>query len=225
MAAASQELAPAPAQAGTDIDIETPAEQSTGHKNTVRQLVEEVCNLMGDTHDLREDSMAHGVQFHTLNVMVEMGLHDKPEEQAEMMKTALAASKKAHGGAAITEERLKHNVDTLVLLEKDIGHVRRLAQLQNINLQAFNFLTQIIRLNPGDGGEKTINDFVAYAALCEIKLEKFKGVAEEYGGGKNTVLPEIDCVREDEKRQALNRWLTDIIVGLAIGVSVFWIFF
>lgn len=225
MAAASQELAPESTQADSDTD--TKNEGSTGRKNTVRQLVEEVCNLMSQTHDLREDSIAHGVQFHTLNVLIEMGIHNKPDEQADMMKTALAASKKAHGGAAITADVLQHNVDSLVMLERDIGHVRRLAKQQGINPQAFNFLTQIIRLNPGDGGEKVVNEFVAYAALCDIKLEKFKGVIEGIGGGGETksVLPAVELVDEDEKLAARKKLMVDIAIGLAIGVSVFWIFF
>jgi len=204
---------------------EAEAAEPTGHKNTVRQLVEEVCNLMADTHDIREEIMARGVQFHTLNVMIEMGLHDKPDEQAEMMKTALAASKKAHQGAAITEEVLRKHLDNLVMLEKDIGHVRRLAQLQNINMQAMNFLTQIIRLNPGDGGEKVINEFVAYALLCGIELEKFKGVADEIGGGTQSVLPQINRESEDEKQLMKKAMIRDCIIGLAIGVSVFLVFF
>lgn len=223
MATASQELAPKVGKA--DSDTETDIDESTGHRNTVRQLVEEVCNLMSDTHDLREDCIAHGVQFHTLNVLIEMGIHNKPDEQAEMMKTALAASVKAHAGKAITQERLQNNLDSLVMLERDIGHVRRLAQLQSINMQAFNSLTQIIRLNPGDGGEKSINDFIAYAALCEIKMEKFKDVAENIGGGRKSVLPVVETAIEDERRAARKKLLVDIVLGLAIGVSVFWIFF
>lgn len=203
----------------------TKAEEPVGHKNTVRQCVEEICNLMGDSHDLREEAMARGVRFHTLNVMIEMGSNDKPDEQAEMMKTALAASEKAHGSAAITEVQLQALIDNLVIIEKDIGHVRRLAHLQGINLQSMNFLTQIIRLNPGDGGEKSVNDFVAYAALCGIKLDKFKDVADDIAGVKKTVLPDIERIEEDRKRAAKKRLISDIVLGLAIGISVLWVFF
>jgi len=218
LAAASEEIEDLPAETSSE------AEEPAGHKNTVRQLVEEVCNLMGDTHDIREEIMARGVQFHTLNVMIEMGLHDKPDEQAEMMKTALAASKKAHGGAAITEEQLRSHLDSLVMLEKDIGHVRRLAQLQQINMQAMNFLTQIIRLNPGDGGEKVINEFVAYALLCGIPIEKFKDVADDIGGGTKSVLPQIPRSSDADKQVVRKQMIRDVILGLAIGVSVFWVF-
>lgn len=219
MAAAPQEVL------NNTANIDTETSEPVGHKNTVRQCVEEICNLMGDTHDLREEAMARGVQFHTLNVMIEMGLHNKPDEQAEMMKTALAASEKAHGSAAFTEEKLQSLVDNLVALEKDIGHVRRLAQLQDINLQAMNFLTQIIRLNPGDGGEKSVNDFIAYSALCGIKLEKFKKVADEIAGTKQSVLPDIQRIEEDKRQAARKQLISDILLGLAIGISVIWVFF
>lgn len=205
----------------TSADLETSAER----KNTVHQLVEEVCNLMADSHDIRENAMARGVQFHTLNVMIEMGANDKPDEQAAMMKTALAASKKAHGQAAITEQQLRDSVDTLVLLHKDMGHVRRLAKQQQINMQAMNSLTQIIRLNPGDGGEKVVNEFVAYALLCGIKLEKFQEITDNIEDNTKSVLPEINLEVEDEKSIARKRLLTDVMIGLAIGVSVFMVFF
>jgi len=206
-------------------DEKSEASEPAGHKNTVRQCVEEICNLMGDSHELREEAMARGVQFHTLNVMIEMGSHNKPDEQAEMMKTALAASEKAHGSAAITKEQLQELVDSLVAIDRDIGHVRRLAQLQDVNLQAMNFLTQIIRLNPGDGGEKSVNDFVAYAALCGIKLEKFKDIADDIAGVKKTVLPDIERIEEDRKKASRKRMMSDVLVGLAIGISIIWAFF
>jgi len=200
------------------------ADDSQGHKNTVRQLVEEITNLMADTHEIREDVRARGVQFHTLNMMIEMGVHDKPDEQAEVMKTAIAASKKAHGGAAITEAQLRSQLDTIVMLERDIGHVRRLAQEQKLNMQAMNFLTQIIRSNPGDGGKKVVNEFVAYAMLCGIEIEKFKEVIDNIGSGPKSVLPVVELPEEDPSVVARKKLFAEIALGLAIGVSVFWVF-
>ena len=113
----------------------------------------------------------------------------------------------------------------MVAIDRDIGHVRRLAQLQDVNLQAMNFLTQIIRLNPGDGGEKSVNDFVAYAALCGIKLEKFKDIADDIAGVKKTVLPDIERIEEDRKKASRKRMMSDVLVGLAIGISIIWAFF
>ena len=219
MSAASQEIS-APIE-----DSPLDSDEAGTHKNTVHQLVEEVCNLMADAHDIREDALARGVQFHTLNVLIELGANNKPDEQSNMMQTALAASKKAHGQAAITEKQLRESVDTLVLLQKDIGHVRRLAQQQQINMQAMNPLTQIIRLNPGDGGEKVVNDFVAYALLCGIKLEKIQEITEKVGSETESVLPDIELEKEDEKWVAKKRMITDVLIGLAIGVSVFMVFF
>lgn len=219
MSAASQEISV------PNNDTSAEAENSPGHKNTVHQLVEEVCNLMADSHDIREDALARGVPFHTMNMLIELGVNEKPDEQAEMMKTALAASKKAHGQAAIGEKQLQDSVDALVTLQKDLGHVRRLAQLQSINMNAMNPLTLMIRQSPGDGGEKVINEFVAYALLCGIKLEKFHELTENLGSEDKSVLPDIQLETEDEKVAARKRLITDVLVGLAIGISVFMVFF
>jgi len=78
-------LSAVPEQLSTDAEE---AEEPVLHKNTVRQVVEEICNLMGDTHHIREEILARGVQFHTLNILIEMGVHNKPDEQAEVMKAA-----------------------------------------------------------------------------------------------------------------------------------------
>lgn len=219
MSAASQEIS-----APTD-NTNVQTDESAVRKNTVQQLVEEVCNLMADSHDIREDALARGVPFHTMNALIELGANEKPDEQAQMMKTALAASKKAHGQAAITEIKLQESVDTLVVLQKDLSHVRRVAQQQQVNMQAMNALTQIIRLNPGDGGEKVVNEFVAYSLLCGIELEKFQEITDNIGSEAKSVLPEINLETDDEKTIARKRFLTDVAIGLAIGVSVFLVFF
>ena len=230
MAAASQEITvptsatSEPASANGDLAVNNTAD-SVEHKNTVRQLVEEVCNLMADSHDIREDALARGVKFHTLNVLIELSANDKPDELAEMMNTALSASKKAYGNAAITEDQLRDSVDKLSVLQKDMSHVRRMAKVQGINMEAMNALTHMIRVNPGDGGEKVVNEFVAYARLCGIKLEKFVEITKEIESEAKSVLPDIQLERDDEKLAARKRLITDVIVGLGIGVSVFLVFF
>ena len=34
---------------------------------------------MADVHEIREELLSHGVQFHMLNALIELGVHDKPE--------------------------------------------------------------------------------------------------------------------------------------------------
>jgi len=229
LAAVPQQLVSAPpgaADTAANTATASSANEDTevGHKNTVRQCVDEICNTLLESHEIREEVKARGVEFHALNMMIELGVNDKPDQLNDVIATSLAASKKAHGSKAISEEQLREHLDTLVVLEKDVGHVRQLARSQKLNMQALNFLTQTIRVNPGDGGEKTINDLVAYAMLCDIKLERFADIAEGIGGDTKSVLPEIDFDEEDERLAARKRLIKDVILGLVIGGGIFWLF-
>jgi len=87
-------------------------------------------------------------------------------------------------------------------------------------MQALNFLTQLIRLNPGDGGERVINEFV----VCDIKIDKFKDIADDIGGDRKSVLPQIDTDVENPQTLARKRMLMDIAIGFAIGISALWLF-
>lgn len=194
------------------------------HKNPVRQSVEEICQLLGDSHEVRQEITARGVQFNTLNVLIDFGTKDKHEEQAELIKSAVSASQKEFGDQGITSEQLEKHLDTLVTIERDLGHVRRLSQNQGLNMQALNFLTQMIRLNPGDGGEKSVNNLMAYAVACGIKVEGFKQEAKELTAGTGSVLPQIPKQEPVSKEEELKNILRDVLIGLAIGMGVLWLF-
>lgn len=196
------------------------AVESESTKNATKRVVDEVVALMGDIHDVKEEIMARGIPFHTVNVLVELGVHGKLEEQAGMRATALETSQKQHGPAAITAEKLDEHLDTLVALEKDLGHVRKLGRDQGLDMTSINYLTLIIRQNPGDGGEKVVNTFLGYAMACDIPLHRVTEIAEQATSGPKSVLPDIP--REegvDLDAASRKRWITDITIGclLALG--------
>lgn len=187
--------------------------------NDTKRVVNEVVALMGDIHDVKEEIMARGVPFHTVNVMIELGVHDKLDEQAKMKETALETSRKQHGAAAITEEALDQHLDTLVALEKDLGHVRKLGRDQGLDMTSINYLTLIIRQNPGDGGEKMVNTFLGYALACDIPLHRVEEIAEQAKSGPASVLPDIERIEEQNSAAAARkRLITDICVGCFLSL-------
>lgn len=206
--------APAPIE---NTDIESVSESE---KNATKRVVDEVVALMGDIHDVKEEIMARGIPFHTVNVLVELGVHGKLEEQAGMRKTALETSQKQHGPAAISAEKLDSHLETLVALEKDLGHVRKLGRDQGLDMTSINYLTLIIRQNPGDGGEKVVNTFLGYALACDIPLHRISEIADEAMSGPKSVLPDIP--RDEESAiaaAAKKRWITDICVGCFLALA------
>lgn len=193
------------------------------HKNPVRQSVEEICKLLGDSHEIRQEVMARGVQFNTLNVLIDYGTQNKDEEKADLIESTVSAAKKEFGDAGIGKEQLEKHLAALVTIERDIGHVRRLSQNQGMQMQALNFLTQMIRTNPGDGGEKAINSFVAYAIACDIKLDNFQEEVTKLVAGTGSVLPVIPRAEKSSAKFELKDLIRDVLLGLAVSVGILWL--
>ncbi len=210
--------APADAVNATQEDASA-ASPSDLEGNPTKRVVDEIVALMGDVHEVREEIIARGIPFHTVNVLVELGVHNKLEEQATMLKTALETSQKQYGAAAITAEKLDEHVETLVNLEKDLGHVRRLGRDQGLDMSSVNYLTMIIRQNPGDGGEKMINTFLAYALACDIPLHKIEEIFAEASSGPKSVLPDIPRhEQQDLIAASRKRLLIDLGIGCALAL-------
>jgi len=190
--------------------------------NLIKRTVEEICGLMGDVHEIREELLAHGVQFHMLNALIEMGVHDKPEEQAKMVNTAVEASVKAHGPQAILRDELVKFLDDIVTLEKGLRHVRHVASQQGVHMQALNHLTQLMRLNPGDGGVQAINTFVAYADAAGVPLDRMDQIRAQFKDGPKSVLPDIPKEAEEDKRAVLTRLGQNVALGLVLTGIVMW---
>lgn len=220
--AAPAATAPAGGSGSVAVSPEKLAANDEHGTNLIKRTVDEVCGLMAEVHEIREELLAHGVQFHMLNALIELGVHDKPEELAKMMTTAVEASVKAHGPQAIEREELEAHLVSIVTLEKDLRHVRHVASQQGVHMQALNHLTQLMRLNPGDGGVQAINTFVAYADASGVPLDRMEKIREQYADGPKSVLPDIarhDAVDVKDKAREIGM---NVLAGLALTALVMW---
>ena len=199
------------------------ADDEATTNNLVKRSVDEICALMADVHEIREELLAHGVQFHMLNALIELGVHDKPDELAKMAETAVEASIKAHGSEAVKPEELDRHLDEIVTLEKSLRHVRHVASQQGVHMQALNHLTQLMRLNPGDGGVQAINTFVAYADAAGVPLERAAELRKEIAEESGSVLPNIPREDTAARGAVLKARLTDLAVGTVLTVGVMWL--
>lgn len=194
----------------------------TTHNNLIKRTVDEIYGLMAEVHEIREELLAHGVQFHMLNAMIELGVHEKPEEQAKMVTTAVEASVKAHGPQAIEREELEQHLEEIVVLEKDLRHVRHVASQQGVHMQALNHLTQLMRLNPGDKGVQAINTFVAYADAAGIKLDRLDEIRGQYKDGPASVLPDIPRGESATRRDDLIKLGQNVVLGFVLTAIMMW---
>lgn len=191
--------------------------------NLIKRSVDEICALMKDVHDTRETLRSRGVAFHMLNAMIELGMQNKPEEQEQMLETAVAASKKAHGPLGLEPDELREHVDALVALEKDLLHIRTLAAQQGANMQALNHLTQLMWHNPGDGGTQAINTLVAYADAAGVPLDQVAGILERFRDEPSSVLPQIPRESGDDPRRTLHELGKNVLTGVVLTVVVMWL--
>ena len=190
--------------------------------NLIKRSVDEIYALMAEVHEIREELLAHGVQFHMLNALIEMGVHEKLVEQAKMVTTAVEASVKAHGPQAIEREELEQHLEEIVALEKDLRHVRHVASQQGVHMQALNHLTQLMRLNPGDRGVQAINTFVAYADAAGVPLDRLEKIREQFKDGPKSVLPDI--ARENHVKSG-EEWFQlgkNVVLGLVLTGIMMW---
>jgi len=200
-------------------DVKAGASVSESEKNPVKRVVDEIVQLMAQIHESKQEIIARGIPFHSVNVLVELGAQGKKEEQAKILSTALESSEKQYGPAAITAEKLDSHLTTLIGLEKDLGHARHLARQQGLDMSSINSLTLIVRQNPGDGGEKTINTFLAYAMACDIPLHRIDEIREEVTAGPKSVLPNI--ARDESVQTSLKakkKLITDICIGCVLAL-------
>ncbi len=205
-------------EAKASVDAESKAESTDAPLNPIKKIALEIVGKMGDIQDHKDNLMAVGIPFNTVNVLVEMSIHGREEDLVSMRSAAVETSRKQHGAGGITEEKLARTLDSLVGLEKDLGLVRRLGEQQGLNMTAVNHLTMLIRLNPGDGGVKVVNTLLAYALACDIPLDKVTELADEIKSGPASVLPDIP--REDEidlNHAARKQLITDVCIGFLMA--------
>lgn len=222
--AAGSPAAGAPAAvstAGPDNQIST-SDISESQNNLIRRSVDEIYELMAEVHEIREELLAHGIHFHMLNALIEVGVQDKLHELKEMTGSALEASVNAFGPQAITREELEVHIDEIIVLEKDLKHVRSVAKQQGVHMQALNHLTQLMRLNPGDKGVQAINTFIAYADAAGVPLDRLDAIRGKYKEGPKSVLPDVPRELASDNRDTLKQLATNILLGLILTGIMMW---
>ena len=193
---------------------------SADSNNVVRRTVREISALLDETHHLREELVARGVQTQTINVLVEMAFHGRHDEREPLLESAVAASEATYGAGAITRDGLLTYLKQLDELEKDIQHARRLARQHGLDLQVLNFLTQIIRRHPGDGGARSLNAFFGYALACGIELDGIADVAQRFGDKPRSVLPDVRRGKADGQDGGAPALLRDAAIGVVLAAGL-----
>ncbi len=211
-------------ESANDADINGAAENTVDASNPVKAIVEEIVGLMGLTHEEREELLARGIPFHTVNMMIELATGEKHDELAEIKKTALAMSVKQYGTAAITAEKLDERIDALVALKRDTALAHKVAKSGGHNTAVIQMLTMTIRQNPGDGGEKAINTFLAYAIACGIPVAKVEQMVADLTAGPKSVLPQIELNHENDKVAAKKKLISDVAIGCVLALIAMLLF-
>ncbi len=187
-------------------------------QNVVRDSIDEITRLMDETHEVRENLVAAGVPFQSVNVLVEMTLHGRLEARDELASSTVAAAREALGESGADRERLVTDLEALVGFEKDIAHARRIARERGMNVQALNALTQLIRHHPGDGGALAMRDLVAYAIACRMPIADAVERAEALTTKPASVLPQIERKPTIDSARDWRKAGIEALVGLGVGV-------
>jgi len=137
-----------------------------------------------------------------------------------LIEAALQSSRQAYGHGAISREELESTLDELLALEKDVAYTRKLCKQRGLDLQVINSLTQLVRQNPGDGGEKAVNTFLGYALACDMDLSGMDEIKQKYTTELASVLPDIK--RKDNTAPAFcgRNTAIDVFIGIALTISL-----
>jgi len=198
------------------------SETTASQNNLIKRTVDEIYEIMAEVHDIREELLAHGIHFHKLNAIIEIGKQDKPDELRAMTDSALEASIESFGPNAIKRDELETHLAEIIDLEKDLGHVRRVAKQQGVHMQALNHLTALMRLNPGDKGVQAINTFVAYADAAGVSLERMDAIRQQFKEGPKSVLPDVPRELATSNRDDLKHIATNVVLGCVLTCIMMW---
>jgi len=124
-----------------------------------------------------------------------------------------------YGVGAIKRDELDSVVTKLIELEDDLEQVRKLSRSQNLNPQAINVLTNIVRQNPGDRGSSVLNLILEYARASGIELAIANSLPSEEDMSPPSVIPDIP--KEDKE---ISGWKKHRQLGIEItlGALVAW---
>ncbi len=194
---------------------------NSSDENIVRSSIKEFCALHNEMHNLRENLIAMGVPTQTLTVLIEMGFNARTKEQEQLMLSCLSEI----GGGYVEESvktKFQMQLQELTNLEHDMAHARKIARELGLSLPALNALTNMIRQNPGDGGEKVVNSFLAYAIAAEIPMDQLGDILNTAQEKPESVLPVIEENTQDEGRSNRIALIRDLILGVLMAMALLW---
>lgn len=200
-------------------DTSHPGNESASDENLVRSSIQEFCALHKEMHYLRENLVALGVPTQTLTILIEMGFHDRGKEQHQLMMSCLSEI----GGGHVDETvkiKFQKQLNELTELEHDMAHARKIARESGLNLPALNSLTNMIRQNPGDGGEKMVNSFLAYAIAANIPLIGIDEILEKAKEKPKSVLPVIERTQVLDNRKQHIALVRDVVIGSVLATAL-----
>lgn len=188
-------------------------------KSTVESIITELIDINSEIFELKEEIVAKGIPFATVNALVDLARAENAEELENLRNNSLQAAVAQYGVGAISAELLDQHLQKLVELEEDLGHVRKLAKGNNLEPQAVNLLTQVIRQNPGDGGTRVVGKIIEYARACGISIANVQLVASNEPAPVVSVLPSIELPVEDAQGlRSYRKLAAEIALGLLIAV-------
>ena len=201
-------------------NLPTSDKQSSNKENPVAALIKELIDINTEIFELKETIVAKGVPYNTLNSLVEMSAVGKSEELSQMKKTALQTAQSQYGLGAIEADEFHSSLETLVEYEEDLAHIRKVARGRDMDPQATNLLTNVVRQNPGDRGEKVLNTIVEYAVACDIPVTGVSKIVPVEDDKPKSVLPVIELPEPPKHGwKRFKHLLFDVAVGTVLACT------
>ncbi|MEE9322810.1 MAG: hypothetical protein V3U76_20370 [Granulosicoccus sp.] len=201
----------------------TNAESRDTEQNQVSLLVRQILGFLTESNEIRNELNARGVPPRTTRSMILLGMQDRQDDLKREFQATIAMSDKAHGKGALELVQLEEQVHQMIELERELEDAKNTARQRDLDPQLISMLTQIMQKSPGDNGEKTINTFLGYAIACGIPLNLASQIGNEIKSKSDSVLPKIAEELIDDKKKAKLQLLTDIAVGVMIGLIIMWL--
>lgn len=193
---------------------DTTAADEKPESNPIASLVNELIDVNTEIFELKEDIVSKGIPYNTANALVELVRVGKEDELGQLKRSALQTARSQYGAGAITGETLDDHLVKLTDLEDDLSHLRRVAKQRNLEPQAVNLLTNVIRQNPGDRGCQVLGRIFEYARACDIPIKTVVPVDLGEIEEPESVLPDIKLPEPDTRGW---RKFKDLGVDLLIG--------
>jgi len=187
--------------------------------NPIASLVNELIDVNTEIFELKEDIVSKGIPFNTANALVELVRFGKEDELAQLKRSALQTARSQYGAGALKADVLDDHLVKLTDLEEDLSHLRRVAKGRNLEPQAVNLLTNVIRQNPGDRGCQVLSRIFEYARACDIPIKTLVPVDTGVDDEPESVLPDIKLPEPDTRGWKRFKDLgVDLLIGAVMAI-------